>query len=144
MKDGIYITQSQYIREKLKVFGMEDSRPVRTPMSTRHKLCKNDDSKEVNQTTYRSMIGKIHYVVHTSLDIALAVGIVARFLANPRENHFMDIKRILDISKALKTIDCGIRNEVVLIRRLLLMLIGQEALMIEREPVVKLSILERG
>ena len=31
----------------------------RTPMSTGHKLCKNDDSKEVDQTTHRSMIGKL-------------------------------------------------------------------------------------
>jgi hypothetical protein len=58
-KDGIYITQFKYIKEILKKFGMEDSRPVGTPMSTEHKLSKNDDSKEVDQTTYRSMIGKL-------------------------------------------------------------------------------------
>ena len=38
---------------------MEDSRPVGTPMSAKHKLSKNDDSKEVDQTTYISMIGKL-------------------------------------------------------------------------------------
>ena len=38
---------------------MEDSRLVGTPMSTRHKLLKNDDSKEVDQTTYISMIRKL-------------------------------------------------------------------------------------
>ena len=41
------------------MFRMEDSRPVGTPMSTRHKLSKNDDSKEVDHTKYRSMIGKL-------------------------------------------------------------------------------------
>ena len=56
-KDGIYIIQSKYIKEILKKFGMKDSRPVGTPMSTGHKLSKNDDSKEVDQTTYKSMIG---------------------------------------------------------------------------------------
>ena len=44
---------------------MEDWRPVGTPMSIGHKLSKNDDSKEVDYTTYRSMIGKLQYVVHT-------------------------------------------------------------------------------
>ena len=44
---------------------MEDSRPIGTLMSTRHKLSKNDDSKEVDQTTYRSMTGKPKYVLHT-------------------------------------------------------------------------------
>ena len=74
---------------------MEDSRPVGTLMSTGHKLSKNDDSKEVDQTSYRSMIGKLQYVVHTRPDIALVVGMVARFSANPRENHMMAIKRIM-------------------------------------------------
>lgn len=95
MKDDIYITQLKYIKEILKKFGMEDSRPVGTPMSTRHKLSKNDDSKEVDQTKYRSMIGKIQYVVYTRPDIALAVGMVARFSTNPKENHMMAIKRIM-------------------------------------------------
>ena len=94
-KNGIYITQSKYIKEILKKFGMEDSQLVGTPMCTRLKLTKDDESKEVDQTLYRSMIRKLQYVVHTRPDIALAVGIVARFLAKPRENHIMAIKRIL-------------------------------------------------
>ncbi len=60
-----------------------------------HKLSKNDESAEVNQTMYRSMIGKLQYVVHSRLDIALVIGIVARFSTNPRENHLMVVKRIL-------------------------------------------------
>ena len=58
-KNGIYITQSKYIKEILKKFRMEDSRPFGTPMSTKNKLSKNDDSKEVDQTLYISMIGKL-------------------------------------------------------------------------------------
>ena len=48
-------------------------------MATGHKLSKTDDSAEVNQTVYRSMIGKLQYVVHNRPDIDLSVGIVARF-----------------------------------------------------------------
>ena len=58
-KNGIYITQSKYIKEILKKFGMEDSKPVGTPMCTGLKLTKDDESKEVDQTLYRSMIGKL-------------------------------------------------------------------------------------
>lgn len=43
----------------LKHFVIEDSNIVGTPMYTRHKISKNDDSKEVNQTFYISMIGKL-------------------------------------------------------------------------------------
>ena len=74
---------------------MEDCKPVGTPMCTGLKLTKEDESKEVDQTLYRSMIGKLQYVVHTRPDIALAVGIVAIFSAKPRENHMMAIKRIM-------------------------------------------------
>ena len=94
-KNGIYITQSKYIKEILKKFGMEDSKPVGTPMCTGLKLTKDDDSKEVDQTLHRSMIGKLQYAVQTRPNIALAIGIMARFLEKPRENHMMAIKRIL-------------------------------------------------
>lgn len=43
----------------LKKFGMKDSRLVETPMSIEHKISKHDDSKEVDQTTYRAMIRKL-------------------------------------------------------------------------------------
>ena len=66
------------------------------------KLSKNDDSAKVNQTLYRSMIGKLQYVVNNRLDIALVVGIVARFSANPRENHLMAVKRIMRYLKGIK------------------------------------------
>ena len=74
---------------------MEDSRLVGTPMSIGHNISKNDDTKEVDQTTYRSMIRKLQYVVHTRPDIALAVGMVERFSGSPKENHMMEIKRIM-------------------------------------------------
>ena len=102
MKDGIFIIQSNYIRETLKAFGMEDSKLVGTPMSIGHKNLKDDDSKEVNQTTQRSMIGKLQYVVHTRPDIALVVGIVARFFANPKEDHTMVVKRIMKYLKGIE------------------------------------------
>ena len=68
----------------LNAFGLEDLKPISTPMATRHNLSKNDESTEVNQTMYRSMIGKLQYVVHSRPDIALEVGIMERFFANPR------------------------------------------------------------
>lgn len=85
---------------------------ISTPMVTRHKLSKNDEFVEVNQTMYTSMIGKLQYVVHSRLDIALAIGIVARFFANPRENHLMAVKRIMRYLKGID--DFGLyykRNE---------------------------------
>ena len=47
------------MKEILKTFGLEDSKLVSTLMVSGNKLSKNDDSTEVNQTLYRSMIGKL-------------------------------------------------------------------------------------
>ena len=41
------------------------------------------------------MIEKLQYVVNTRPDIALAVGMVARFSPSPKENHMMAIKGII-------------------------------------------------
>ena len=71
-------------------------------MVTALKLSKNDDLAEVNQTLYRSMIGKLQYVVHNRPDIALAMGIVARFSTNPKENHLMAVKIIMRYLKGTK------------------------------------------
>jgi hypothetical protein len=46
---GIFISQTNYIREMLKRFGMEDCKPVITPMQTSCKLSKDDDSKSTDQ-----------------------------------------------------------------------------------------------
>src|SRR5271156_6779628 len=48
------------------------------------------------------MRGKLMFVVHTRLDIAHAVGIVARFFANPKESHMTTVKRILRYLKNTK------------------------------------------
>ena len=101
LKHGIFVTQSKYIKEILKTFGLEDFKPVSTPMAIGHKLSKNNESAGVNQTMHRSMIGKLQYVVHSRPNITLAVGIIARFFANPRENHLMEVKRIMIYLKGI-------------------------------------------
>ena len=78
---------------------MEYSRSIGTLMSTGHNISRDDDLKEVDQTTYRSMIGKLRYVVHRRPDIALAVGMVEKLSADPKQNHTMEIKRIMKYLK---------------------------------------------
>jgi hypothetical protein len=74
---GIFISQTKYIREMLKRFGMEDCKSVITPMQTGCKLRKDDDSKSTNQRQYRSMIGNLLYVTASRLDVMQEVGQVA-------------------------------------------------------------------
>jgi Asp-tRNA(Asn)/Glu-tRNA(Gln) amidotransferase C subunit len=53
---GIFISQTEYIKEMLKRFGMEDCKPITTPMQMSCKLGKDDDSKSTNQRKYRSIV----------------------------------------------------------------------------------------
>lgn len=102
MKSGIFISQTKYIKEILKTFGMEDSRPVSTPMSKEHKISEIDEYTDIKQTLYKSMIGKFQFFVYNRPYITLIVGIVARFSKNTKENHTMDVKWIMRYLKGTK------------------------------------------
>eukprot|EP00253_Pinus_taeda_P026010 PITA_26010 len=78
----------------LKKYGMEDSKPVCTPMVTGCSLSANDDSAAVHQPAYRSMICSLLYLIGTRPDIMHAVGIVGRFQENLKEAHLQAVKRI--------------------------------------------------
>ncbi|GJX17523.1 copia protein [Tanacetum coccineum] len=60
MEDGIFFNQSKYIKEMLKKFGLEDSKPMKTPMSSDTKLTKDEECESVDSTKYRGMIGTTH------------------------------------------------------------------------------------
>ena len=75
----------------LKKFKMEDCKPVSTPMITRCKLCADDGSADIDQSLYRSMIGSLIYLTASRPDIFLAVGLVARSQAAPKQNHVLEI-----------------------------------------------------
>jgi hypothetical protein len=66
---GIFISQTKYIKEMLKRFGMEDCKPVITHMKTSCKLSKDDESKYTDQRQYRSMIGSLLYVTTSRPDV---------------------------------------------------------------------------
>nr|GEW63651.1 retrovirus-related Pol polyprotein from transposon TNT 1-94 [Tanacetum cinerariifolium] len=57
MEDGIFFNQSEYIKELLKKFGLEESKPMKTPMSSDTKLTKDEEYKSIDSTKYRDMIG---------------------------------------------------------------------------------------
>jgi hypothetical protein len=83
---GIFISQTKYIREMLKKFGMEDCKPMSTPMQTNCKLRKDDDSKDADQRLYRSMIGNLLYVTSSRPDVMQEVGQVVIFQATPKKH----------------------------------------------------------
>nr|GEY17866.1 hypothetical protein [Tanacetum cinerariifolium] len=55
MEDGIFFNQSKYIKKMLKKFGLEDSNPTKTLMSTKLKLTKEEEVDSVDNTKYQGI-----------------------------------------------------------------------------------------
>ncbi|GJT93206.1 hypothetical protein Tco_1082051 [Tanacetum coccineum] len=83
MDDRIFFSQSKYIKEMLKKFGLEDSKPTKTSMSTEIKLTKDDEADSVDRSKYRE---------------------------NPKTTHLEAVKRIFRVSLHLKIIKKFLRS----------------------------------
>ncbi|GJR97016.1 retrovirus-related pol polyprotein from transposon TNT 1-94 [Tanacetum coccineum] len=94
MEDGIFFNQSKYIKEMLKKFGLEDSKPMKTPMSSDTKLTKDEECESVDSTKYRGMIGSLLYLMSSRPDIMFSVCLCARFQEAPKTSHLEAVKRI--------------------------------------------------
>eukprot|EP00253_Pinus_taeda_P004174 PITA_04174 len=94
-KEGISLSQSKYACDILRHFHIEDCKPAPSPFQSGVKLSVSCTSPEVDATLYRQLVGKLLYLTHTRPDLSFSVGLVARFLQNPRESHWKAAKRIL-------------------------------------------------
>ena len=79
MKEGIFINQSKYTKEILNQFGLEDSKPYGTSLSSTYKLDKDEKEKKVDQKLYRGMIRSLLYLTASRPDIIYCICIYARF-----------------------------------------------------------------
>ena len=82
---------------------MEDSSIVSTPMVVGCKLRKDDISPDVDQRTYRSMIGSLLYITTSHPDIMHVVGMVGHFQSAPKQSHLIVVKRIFKYLKGTMT-----------------------------------------
>ncbi|GJV25047.1 retrovirus-related pol polyprotein from transposon TNT 1-94 [Tanacetum coccineum] len=94
MEDGIFFNQSKYIKEMLKKFGLEDSKPMKTLMSSDTKLTKDEECESVDSTKYQGMIGSLLYLTASRPDIMFSVCLCARFQEDPKTSHLEAVKRI--------------------------------------------------
>jgi hypothetical protein len=95
LQEGTFISQTKYIQDTLKKFGMKNVKPIKTPMGTNGHLDLDMGGKSVDQKVYRSMIGSLLYLCASRPDIMLSICMCARFQANPKEIHLRAVKRIM-------------------------------------------------
>jgi hypothetical protein len=92
---GITISQERYANKILDQSGFADCNTCEVPMQTKLKLNRKSDSGCVDTTEYRSLVGKLRYLVNTRPDLAFSVGYVSRFMEEPHEEHLTAVKHIL-------------------------------------------------
>jgi hypothetical protein len=95
LQEGTFISQTKYIQDILTKFGMNDGKPIKTPMGSNGHLDLDTEGKSVDQKVYRSMIGSLLYLCASRPDIMLSVCMCAGFQADPKEIHLRAIKRIM-------------------------------------------------
>ena len=107
----IYLSQEEYIWNTLKSFGMEDCKPIATPMAEPsfplHGSKLNDDEIKL----YQRLIGCLLYILHgTRPDLAYSVIRLSQFAAAPMQHHWLALKRLLRYLKVTSSVTLCLGN----------------------------------
>ena len=95
----VSLSQSKYIEDILKKYGMENCRPILTPIDTNKKLSKAmcpktpEEIEEMKNIPYQSAVGSLMYLMlGTRPDIAFAVGALSQFNSNYGKEYWQVVK----------------------------------------------------
>uniref|UniRef100_A0AAV1TC62 Reverse transcriptase Ty1/copia-type domain-containing protein n=1 Tax=Peronospora matthiolae TaxID=2874970 RepID=A0AAV1TC62_9STRA len=98
----VTVQQTKFLKSVLTKFGMDNSKPVKTPQGPDLKLTKNMCDQECKHedtmciVPYRSSVGGIMYLmVATRPDLAAAVGSLSQFSSDTCPTHWQALKRVL-------------------------------------------------
>nr|GEZ42953.1 ribonuclease H-like domain, reverse transcriptase, RNA-dependent DNA polymerase [Tanacetum cinerariifolium] len=100
--EEITIKQTGYITKILKETSMMDSNDAKIPMDPGTKLVKAEDGNSVDTTCYRSLIGSLRYLLHTRPNLSYPVGLLSRFMQDPKEHHLKAVKQVIRSIKGTK------------------------------------------
>lgn len=92
----IKLSQTQYIRDVLKQYGMEQCKSVAVPLEAGYQVHCDANCKKSNQQEYQSLVGTLMYLaISTRPDILHSVSKMAQRNADPHEEHMTKLKHIL-------------------------------------------------
>jgi hypothetical protein len=100
-KEGIFLGQQKYTKYILERYGLLDCKPISTPMDPNVKFKVDDDKNLEDVTMYQKMVGSLIYLTLTRSDIPYSVGVVSRYMRNPKKSHLDAVKHILRYVKGI-------------------------------------------
>ncbi|CAJ2638397.1 unnamed protein product [Trifolium pratense] len=92
---GLMLHQRKCGGEILKRFKMTDCIPVITPMEANLRLEKNQNEEAVDPTMFKQIVGCLRYMCNSRPDICFVVGLVSRFMEEPRKSYMNSARRVL-------------------------------------------------
>ncbi|KAG7564133.1 Zinc finger CCHC-type [Arabidopsis suecica] len=92
---GIIMKQGRYAEKILEEAKMRECNPVHIPMDSGLKLSKAEKEKSIDEKEFRRNIGCLRYLLHTRPDLSYCVGVLSRYMQDPKESHGAALKQIL-------------------------------------------------
>ncbi|XP_040967990.1 uncharacterized protein [Gossypium hirsutum] len=84
---------------------MLNCKATSTPVAIGGKLSSQGDFEKVSESTYRSLVGCLLYLIASRPDIMFAVSLLSRFMHCCNEKHFQTAKRVLRVELIGESID---------------------------------------
>lgn len=92
---GNFVTHTMYTKDLLTRFGMAEATTCNTPSSTEPLHVDSSSCSPADATAYRSMVGALHYLTFTCLDISFVVSRVSQYMYSPTIVQLTAVKQIL-------------------------------------------------
>ncbi|KAG6468161.1 hypothetical protein ZIOFF_072732 [Zingiber officinale] len=92
---GIYVSQFSYAKRLIEKFGLIDGKKRSTPLDVNTRLRRDEGTCLSDPRPFRTLVGSLIYLTITRPDIAFSVGMVSRYMQEPRKPHFEEAKKIL-------------------------------------------------
>ena len=95
--EGVWLSQCHYILSVIKRFGMSSCKELSTPMGEGAlKDIAESQSPATEREKYQELLRCLLFLsTRTRLDIKASVGILCRYSSNPKQVHWVALKRIL-------------------------------------------------
>lgn len=105
------IDQQAYLNGLLKRFGMDECRPVSTPIECHLKLQKGEEGQRTDKP-YRELVGCLMYVTLASRpDLSASVNYMSQYQSCPTVEHWVHLKRILRYVKGTLSLVLEFRGD---------------------------------
>ena len=82
----IRIKQERYSQGILCDTNMEACNATQVPMEANLKISKAEDEQEIDATEFKRIIKYLRYLLHTRPDMCYVVGVLSRYMDNPRDS----------------------------------------------------------